>query len=122
MPRTARISDVFDAIAEPRRRQIVDLLAGGKERAVAELVGALRLRQPAVSKHLRVLRGVRLVSVTRRGRQRVYRLNPVKLKPIHDWISTYELLWSHQIHRIKQRAERSARELQQDQPKKEVKP
>src|SRR5262245_9896007 len=101
MARAATTSDVFNAIAEPRRRQIIDLLAGGAERAVGDLVGALRIGQPAVSKHLGVLRRVRIVSVSRRGRRRMYRLNARELKPVHDWVKTYERFWSHQISRIK---------------------
>ena len=112
MPRAATTSDVFNAIAEPRRRRIIELLAGadGGERNVGELVRAMRLRQPAVSKHLGVLRRVRVVSVSRRGRQRVYRLNARELKPVHDWVKHYERFWSHQLDRIKERAERRARE------------
>jgi DNA-binding transcriptional ArsR family regulator len=119
MPRAATTSDVFNAIAEPRRRRIIDLLAGG-EHAVGDLVHSLRLPQPAVSKHLGVLRSVRLVSVSRRGRRRLYRLNARELKPIHDWVKMYERYWSHQISRIKERAERKAREQSGDhQPSKE---
>src|SRR4051812_37099068 len=105
MARAATTSDVFNAIAEPRRRDIIDLLAAGEERAVGDLVRSLRLPQPAVSKHLNVLRRVRVVSVNRRGRQRMYRLNAKELKPVHDWVKNYERFWSHQIQRIKQRAE-----------------
>ena len=110
MPRAATTSDVFNAIAEPRRRQIIDLLAAGGASPVGRLVESLRIPQPAVSKHLRVLRTVRLVSVRSRGRQRLYELNPEKLKPVHDWVRAYERFWSHQIDRIKERAERKARE------------
>ena len=110
MPRAATTSDVFNAIAEPRRRRIIDLLAAGGETAVGDLVRTLRLPQPAVSKHLRVLRRVRLVSVNKRGRRRVYRLNPRELKPVHDWVKNYERFWSHQLDRIKQRAEQKAKE------------
>jgi DNA-binding transcriptional ArsR family regulator len=116
MPRAATTSDVFNAIAEPRRRQIIDLLAAGGEQAVGDLVGALRLPQPAVSKHLSVLRRVRLVSASRRGRRRVYRLVPRELKTVHDWIKHFERFWSHQISRIKERAEHRAREQQHQQP------
>jgi|SRR5438105_3063470 len=121
MPRAATTSDVFNAIAEPRRRRIIELLAGGGERAVGDLVHSLRLAQPAVSKHLGVLRTVRLVSVSRRGRRRFYRLNARELKPVHDWIKMYERFWSHQLNRIKERAERKAREQsrQQNQPNQE---
>ncbi len=111
MPRAATTSDVFNAIAEPRRRRIIELLAGaGGGRNVGELVRAMRIAQPAVSKHLGVLRRVRVVSVSRRGRQRVYRLDARALKPVHDWVKHYERFWSHQLDRIKERAERRARE------------
>ncbi len=93
VPRAATTADVFNAVAEPRRRQIVNLLAGG-ERPVNELVDQLRLAQPLVSKHLRVLREVGLVSSRDAGRQRLYRLNPPALKPIHDWVAGYQRLWS----------------------------
>jgi DNA-binding transcriptional ArsR family regulator len=112
MARAATTSDVFNAIAEPRRREIIDLLAEGGERPVGDLVYRLRLPQPAVSKHLRVLRSVRLVSVRRRGRLRVYRLEPRELKTVHDWVKHYERFWTHQLSRIKERAERRAREGQ----------
>src|SRR5580765_4243822 len=112
MPRAATTSDVFNAIAEPRRRRIIDLLAGEGERDVGELVRSLRLPQPTVSKHLGVLRSVRIVSVRQRGRRRLYRLNPTELKPVHDWVKIYERFWNHQISRIKQRAEQNARDTQ----------
>ena len=96
MARAATTTDAFNAVAEPRRRQIVDLLAGG-ERAVGDLVRELGLGQPQVSKHLRVLREVGLVDVRDRGRQRFYRLNGLALKPIHDWVKSYELLWSERF-------------------------
>jgi len=108
MPRAATTTDVFNAIAEPRRREIIGLLAAGRSRAVGELVETLRLPQPAVSKHLGVLRKVGLVSVSRQGQHRLYRLNPKELKPVHDWVKTFERFWSHQLHRIKDRAERKA--------------
>ena len=109
MPRAATTSDVFNAIAEPRRREILALLAESGEQPVGQLVRKLRIPQPAASKHLGVLRTVRLVSVTRRGRRRLYRLNAQELKPVHDWIRQYEQFWTHQIDRIKQRAEAKAR-------------
>jgi len=93
MARAATTADTFNAVAEPRRREILDLLAGG-ERAVGELVEALDLAQPQVSKHLRVLREVGAVVVQRDGRRRVYRLNGEALKPIHDWVKNYERTWS----------------------------
>jgi len=92
MARAATTADVFNAVAEPRRRQIVDLLAAG-ERPVNDLVFELELAQPLVSKHLRVLREVGLVAARDAGRQRLYRLNPSALKPIHDWVDGYARLW-----------------------------
>ena len=91
--RAATTTDAFNAVAEPRRRQILDLVAGG-ERPVGELVELLGLAQPQVSKHLRVLREVGAVSVRDNGRQRLYRLNGHALKPIHDWVRTYEQTWT----------------------------
>ena len=109
MPRAATTSDVFNAIAEPRRRQIIELLARRGALAVGALVVAVGLPQPAVSKHLGVLRQVGVVSVDKSGRQRVYRLNPHELKSVYDWAKTFEHFWSHQLDRIKQRAEEKAR-------------
>ncbi len=110
MPRTRTTSDVFNAIAEPRRRQIVEVLARRGALAVGTLVAAMGLPQPAVSKHLGVLRKVGVVAVTRQGKQRLYRLEAEKLKTVHDWVKAFESLWSHQLDRIKERAERRARE------------
>ena len=93
MARAATTTDAFNAVAEPRRRQILDLLALG-ERPVNDLVQLLRLAQPQVSKHLRVLREVDLVHVRDEGRQRMYRLNAEPLKPIHDWLAKYEQSWN----------------------------
>lgn len=93
MARAATTTDAFNAVAEPRRRQILDLLARG-ELSVNDLVRRLGLAQPLVSKHLRVLREVGAVEVRERGRQRLYRLNGRALKPIHDWVSEYEQTWS----------------------------
>ena len=93
MARAATTADAFNAVAEPRRRQILDVLAGG-ERPVNDLVHALGLAQPQVSKHLRVLREVGAVDVRDEGRQRMYRLNGEALKPIHDWVKAYEDSWS----------------------------
>lgn len=93
MARAATTADVFNAVAEPRRRQILDLLAGG-ERSVGDLVGALGLGQPQVSKHLRVLREVGVLRVRGEGRRRFYRLDPEALRPIHDWLKPYEQRWS----------------------------
>jgi len=110
MPRAATTTDVFNAIAEPRRREIVDLLARRGSLTVGSLVGTLGLPQPAVSKHLGVLRKVGVVTVTKQGQQRVYRLEAERLKTVHDWVKAFEGLWSHQLDRIKERAERKARE------------
>ncbi len=93
MARAATTADVFNAVAEPQRRAILDALAGG-ERSVGELVHVLGLSQPQVSKHLRVLREVDAVAVREHGRQRLYRVNGPALRPIHDWIGAYEQLWS----------------------------
>jgi DNA-binding transcriptional ArsR family regulator len=99
MARAATTTDAFNAVAEPRRRQIVDLLAGG-ERPVNDLVESLGVAQPQVSKHLRVLREVGVVVVREEGRQRLYRLNGSALKPIHDWVKNYERLWSDRFDQL----------------------
>lgn len=110
MARAATTTDVFNAIAEPRRRQLIDLLFDGREHAVNDMVAALQLPQPAVSKHLGVLRKVGIVKVTKQGQLRLYRLDPVQLKPVHDWVRQYERFWTHQLNRLKERAERKASE------------
>jgi DNA-binding transcriptional ArsR family regulator len=99
MARAATTTDAFNAVAEPRRRQIVDLLAGG-ERPVNDLVDSLGVAQPQVSKHLRVLREVGVVDVREDGRRRLYRLNGHALKPIHDWVKTYEKTWSDRFDEL----------------------
>ena len=99
MARAATTADAFNAVAEPRRRQILDVLAGG-ERPVNDLVRVLELAQPQVSKHLRVLREVGAVDVRGEGRQRLYRLNGHALKPIHDWVKTYERSWSERFDQL----------------------
>jgi DNA-binding transcriptional ArsR family regulator len=96
MARAATTADAFNAVAEPRRRQILDVLAGG-ERPVNDLVQVLGLAQPQVSKHLRVLREVGAVDVRDAGRQRLYRLNGHALKPIHDWVKGYEQTWTERF-------------------------
>jgi DNA-binding transcriptional ArsR family regulator len=93
MARAATTADAFNAVAEPRRREILDVLALG-ERPVNDLVAVLELAQPQVSKHLKVLREVGLVEVRGDGRQRMYRINGNGLKPIHDWVSAFERTWS----------------------------
>lgn len=115
MPRAATTTDAFNAIAEPRRRMIIDALADGKVRAVGELVDLLDLPQPTVSKHLNVLRQVGLVSMIKQGPQRLYRLEAQNLKPIHDWVKMFDRFWTKQLDRIKERAERNARERAQKQ-------
>lgn len=99
MARAATTADAFNAVAEPRRRQILDVLAGG-ERPVNEIVAVVGLTQPQVSKHLRVLREVGAVDVREDGRQRLYRLNGRALKPIHDWVKAYEQSWSERFDRL----------------------
>ncbi len=113
MARAATTSDVFNAIAEPRRREIVDLLASGDgaERDVTEIVVRLGISQPAVSKHLGVLRKVGVVSVNKAGQRRLYRLNPQELKPVHDWIQHFERFWTVHLDSIKEAAERTAKQL-----------
>jgi DNA-binding transcriptional ArsR family regulator len=109
MPRAATTTDVFNAIAEPRRRQIIDVLVDGRAHAVGEVIERLQIPQPTVSKHLGVLRKVGIVSVSKHGQRRLYRLNAKELKPVHDWVKTYEHFWGHQVDRIKERAERKMR-------------
>jgi DNA-binding transcriptional ArsR family regulator len=104
MARAATAADAFNAVAEPRRRRILDVLVGG-ERPVNDLVMLLGLAQPQVSKHLRVLREVGLVRVRDEGRQRVYRLNGQPLKPIHDWVKNYERSWSEAFAALDERLE-----------------
>lgn len=99
MARAATTADAFNAVAEPRRRQILDVLAGG-ERPVNDLVQVLGLAQPQVSKHLRVLREVGAVDVRDSGRQRLYRLNGHALKPIHDWVKGYEQTWTERFEAL----------------------
>ena len=99
MARAATTADAFNAVAEPRRRQILDVLARG-ERPVNDLVRVLGIAQPQVSKHLRVLREVGAVDVRGDGRQRLYRLNGRALKPIHDWVKDYERTWSERFEQL----------------------
>lgn len=107
MARAATTSDAFNAIAEPRRREILTLLAP-REHAVTEIVAALRLDQPSVSKHLRVLRATGLVRMRCQGRQKFYKTNAEAIRPMHDWTATFERYWSHQLLRVKERAEAKA--------------
>jgi DNA-binding transcriptional ArsR family regulator len=104
MARAATTSDAFNAVAEPRRREILNYLAL-QERPVAEIVDALEMEQPSVSKHLRVLRDVGLVHARREGRQIFYRTNAEAIRPLHEWAGTFERFWTHQLMRVKERAE-----------------
>ena len=122
MARAATTSDVFNAIAEPRRREIVDFLALASERDVTEISLELNLAQPAVSKHLGVLRKVGVVSVQKAGKRRLYTLNPERLKPVHDWIQHFERFWTDHLASIKEVAERKARERRGAQERAAAKP
>ena len=104
MARAATTSDPFNAVAEPRRREILKYLAND-EREVGQIVVALRLEQPSVSKHLRVLREVGLVRVRRNGRHMLYKTNAQALRPLHEWTGYFEKLWTQQLNRVKDRAE-----------------
>lgn len=126
MARAPTTTDAFAAIAEPRRREILEILARGEVdrvgheddtggRDVSWFVKELGWPQPQVSKHLGVLRAVGLVSVVRRGRHRVYRLNGEELRTVYDWVKMYERFWENQMSRVKDRAERMAREAKKSQ-------
>ena len=104
VPRAATTSDAFNAVAEPRRREILNYLAL-QERPVGEIVAALGLEQPSVSKHLRVLRDVGLVRVRREGRNMLYSLDAEAIRPLYEWTRTFERFWRHQLQRVKERAE-----------------
>ena len=104
MPRAATTSDAFNAVAEPRRREILNFLAL-EERPVSDIVDRLHLGQPSVSKHLRVLREVGLVDVRRDSRRMLYRTNAEAIRPLHEWTSTFERFWRHQLKLVKERAE-----------------
>jgi DNA-binding transcriptional ArsR family regulator len=110
MPRASTTSDAFNAVAERRRRDIMDLLAFGETFAVGDLVQKLGLPQPAVSKHLGVLRRVGLVNVLREGQHRYYTLNAQQLKPVHDWVKSFKRFWDEHLNTIQSAAERKARE------------
>lgn len=107
MARAATTSDAFNAIAEPRRRQILVFLAD-REYSVNEIVDGLRVDQPSVSKHLRVLRDTGLVRMRCSGRQKLYRTNAEGIRPLHEWASEFERYWTHQLSRVKDRAEKKA--------------
>ena len=104
MARAATTSDAFNAVAEPRRRDILNYLAT-QERSVSEIVDAMEMEQPSISKHLKVLKDVGLVEVRREGRQMLYKVNAVAVRPLHEWTRTFERLWKHQLLRTKERAE-----------------
>ena len=110
MPRAATTSDAFNAVAEPRRRQILIYLAL-QEHPVGDIVATLALGQPSVSKHLRVLRNVGLVHVRREGRRKLYRTNAEAIRPLHEWTSTFERYWQNQLNRVKERAEAKANKI-----------
>ncbi len=110
--RAATTSDPFNAVAEPRRREILNYLAL-QERPVGEIVAALGLEQPSVSKHLRVLRDVGLVRVRREGRNMLYSLDAEAIRPLYEWTQTFERFWRHQLQRVKQRAEKKQAEKEQ---------
>ena len=108
MARTPTTYDVFNAVAEPRRREVLAVLASG-EQPVNDIVAALGWPQPQVSKHLHVLHQVGLVTSRRNGRQRLYSVNGARVKPIYDWAATFERYWDHQLAGIKIRAEQIAK-------------
>jgi DNA-binding transcriptional ArsR family regulator len=123
MARATTTSDAFNAVAEPRRRDILNYLAL-QERPVGDIVASLEMEQPSVSKHLRVLRDVGLVHARREGRRILYRTNAEAIRPLHEWASTFERFWKHQLSRIKERAEEKMKKVKSDvdlsdQPKKE---
>jgi len=109
MARAATTSDAFNAVAEPRRREILNFLAL-QERPVNDIVAAMELEQPSVSKHLKVLKDVGLVHVRREGRQMFYKTNAEAIRPLHEWTETFERFWRHQLLRVKERAEAKAGE------------
>jgi len=104
MPRATTTSDAFNAVAEPRRREILNYLAL-QERSVGDIVLSLGLEQPSVSKHLRVLKDVGLVNVRRDGRRMLYKTNAEGIRPLHEWAGGFERLWRNQLARVKERAE-----------------
>jgi DNA-binding transcriptional ArsR family regulator len=113
MARAATTSDAFNAVAEPRRREILNYLLL-QERPVGDIVATLGLEQPSVSKHLRVLRNVGLVHVRRDGRQKLYRTNAAAIRPLHEWTSTFERYWRLQLNRVKERAEAKMNRVRAD--------
>jgi DNA-binding transcriptional ArsR family regulator len=110
MARAATTSDAFNAVAEPRRREILNYLAL-QERPVGDIAAALELEQPSVSKHLRVLKDVGLVRARREGRQMLYRVNADAIRPLHEWAGSFERLWQHQLLKLKERAEEKMKKV-----------
>jgi DNA-binding transcriptional ArsR family regulator len=110
MPRAATTSDAFNAVAEPRRREILGYLAM-RERPVGDIAASLRLDQPSVSKHLRVLKSVGLVHMRCDGRHKFYRTNAEAIRPLHEWSATFERYWQHQLLSVKKRAEEQMNQL-----------
>jgi len=110
MARRAHPGDVFSAIAQPRRREVIAVLSDGQDYAVNEIVLRMKMAQPSVSKHLGALRRAGVVTVVKRGQHRLYRLKPDGLRPVHDWVKLFERYWTHQVDQIKQRVERKALE------------
>src|SRR6201995_300870 len=121
MARASTTSDPFNAVAEPRRREILSYLAGA-ERPVGEIVAALGLEQPSVSKHLRVLRDVGLGRMRCQGRQKLYRTNAQAIRPLHEWAGIFERYWQHQLNRVKELAEATVRQSSPDLPAQEPPP
>jgi DNA-binding transcriptional ArsR family regulator len=109
MARASTTSDAFNAVAEPRRREILIFLAG-TERPVGDIVVALGLEQPSVSKHLKVLREVGLVRMRCQGRQKLYKTNADAMRPLHEWTRFFERYWQHQLTKVKERAEEMVRQ------------
>ena len=107
MPRAATTSDAFNAIAEPRRRDILNYIAM-QERSVSEIVDALEMEQPSVSKHLKVLKDVGLVEARREGRQMLYKVNAMAIRPLWEWTTTFERMWRHQLLKVKENAEKKS--------------
>ena len=113
MAKASTSSDIFNAIAEPARREILDTLAREGELAVSDLVVSMGISQPSVSKHLSVLRDVGVVAVERRGRQRMYSIHAEQLRAVHQWTQSFERFWTNHAERVKQRAERMSATRQQ---------
>src|SRR5579859_4054646 len=107
MARAATTTDAFNAVAEPRRRDILNFLAL-QERCVSEIVDAMEMEQPSVSKHLKVLKDVGLVAARREGRQMLYRVNAAAIRPLWEWTNTFERMWRNQLARVKENAEKKS--------------